>query len=261
MRRLLTGYAVVFNLKHKRQGHLFQNRYKSILCQEEPYFLELVRYIHLNPLRAGEVQDFDALSSATYSGHSAILGHRKREWQDIGYVLRLFGEGVGAARQRYREYVKAGIEQGKRPDLIGGGLLRSHGGWTGLKALRDSGEYQKGDERVLGEGDFVEGVLAKAEESFERRYQLIAKGYNVERIAERVGELLGLSPEAVMEPGRLRGKVRLMGRSLMCYWTTAELGMKQGELARRLRLTQPAISMAIRRGAEIAKNRKLSLEG
>jgi putative transposase len=53
MKRVLTGYAVGFNRRHNRQGHLFQNRYKSILCQEEPYLLELVRYIHLNPLRAG----------------------------------------------------------------------------------------------------------------------------------------------------------------------------------------------------------------
>lgn len=49
MRRLLTGYAVSFNKRHKRSGHLFQNRYKSILCEEDPYFLQLVRYIHLNP--------------------------------------------------------------------------------------------------------------------------------------------------------------------------------------------------------------------
>ena len=56
MRRLLTGYAVSFNKRHERQGRLFQNRYKSILCQQEPYLLELVRYIHLNPLRGRRCQ-------------------------------------------------------------------------------------------------------------------------------------------------------------------------------------------------------------
>jgi putative transposase len=61
MRRLLTGYAVNFNMRHRRSGHLFQNRYKSILCQEEPYLLELVRYIHLNPIRAGVVADMKSL--------------------------------------------------------------------------------------------------------------------------------------------------------------------------------------------------------
>ena len=64
MRRLLTGYAVSFNRRHRRHGHLFQNRYKSILCQEDPYLLELVRYIHLNPLRAGIVKELKELNSA-----------------------------------------------------------------------------------------------------------------------------------------------------------------------------------------------------
>ena len=59
MRRLLTSYAVTFNRRHKRHGHLFRNRYKSILCQEDPYMLELVRYIHLNPLRAGLVESIE----------------------------------------------------------------------------------------------------------------------------------------------------------------------------------------------------------
>ena len=68
MRRLLTGHAVYFNRRHRRHGHLFQNRYKSILCQEETYLLELVRYIHLNPLRAGLVQDMEALNTYPYCG-------------------------------------------------------------------------------------------------------------------------------------------------------------------------------------------------
>ena len=57
MRRLMTGYAVTFNKRHNRSGHLFQNRYKSVICEEDPYLLELIRYIHLNPLRAGLVKD------------------------------------------------------------------------------------------------------------------------------------------------------------------------------------------------------------
>ena len=61
MRRLLTGYAQQFNRRHRRYGHLFQNRYKSFLCEEELYLLELVRYIHLNPIRAGMVEDLKVL--------------------------------------------------------------------------------------------------------------------------------------------------------------------------------------------------------
>jgi len=68
MRRLLTGYAVTYNHRHKRHGHLFQNRYKSILCQEDTYLLELARYIHLNPLRTGVVSDMENLDHYPYSG-------------------------------------------------------------------------------------------------------------------------------------------------------------------------------------------------
>ena len=77
MRRLMTGYAVTFNLRHRRSGHLFQNRYKSVVCEEDPYLLELIRYIHLNPLRAKLVQDLKELDKYPWTGHSAILGHRR----------------------------------------------------------------------------------------------------------------------------------------------------------------------------------------
>jgi REP element-mobilizing transposase RayT len=83
MRRLLTGYAVSFNLRHHRHGHLFQNRYKSILCEEDPYFLELVRYIHLNPVRTKIVADLQELGHYPYSGHSALMGKGVREFQKM----------------------------------------------------------------------------------------------------------------------------------------------------------------------------------
>ena len=69
----------------------------------------------------------------------------------------------------YREFGQKGIAQGRRPDLVGGGLLRSHGGWASLKALRKAGAHQKGDERILAESTFVEPVLSKAKEQFERK--------------------------------------------------------------------------------------------
>ena len=77
MRRLMTGYAVTFNKRHKRSGHLFQNRYKSVVCEEDPYLLELIRYIYLNPLRAGLVNDLKELDKYPWSGHSTILGKKK----------------------------------------------------------------------------------------------------------------------------------------------------------------------------------------
>src|SRR5210317_2051251 len=124
MRRLLTGHAVNFNRRHRRYGHLFQNRYKSIVCQEDRYLKELVRYIHLNLLRAGLVKDIIELSQSPWSGHSALMGKVKREWQKIGYVLSFFGQNRNC-RRNYQQYVQKGVTLGRRPELVGGGLIRS----------------------------------------------------------------------------------------------------------------------------------------
>ena len=113
MRRLLTGYAVTFNHKYKRHGQLFQNRYKSIICQEDAYLKELIRYIHLNPLRAKLVANVPELNGYRYCGHSALTGKSPREWQDTGHVLGHFGKSVKKARNEYWVLVRAGASQGQ----------------------------------------------------------------------------------------------------------------------------------------------------
>jgi putative transposase len=257
MKRLLTGYAVSCNRRHGRSGHLFQNRYKSILCQEDPYLLELVRYIHLNPLRAKLVPDYRALGRYPYSGHSALMGQRKCDWQDTASILRYFGDEGPSARRRYSEFVRKGVEQGSRPELTGGGLLRSHGGWARVKALRESGAYQKGDERILGDGDFVADVLSQADEQFEQKYRMKAEGFDLERLTRRVAEIMRMSPEEIMEAGRDQRRTR--ARDLLCHWATDLLGISQTHLAQRFKLTQPAISQAVRRGRELVKSQSYSV--
>src|SRR3989339_2206573 len=83
MRKLLTGYAIYFNRRYKRSGYLYQNRYKSVLCQEDAYLLELVRYIHLNPLRAELVNDIAGLNKHPWSGHMTLAGKRCAGWQSV----------------------------------------------------------------------------------------------------------------------------------------------------------------------------------
>jgi REP element-mobilizing transposase RayT len=257
MRRLLTGYAVYFNRRHRRHGHLFQNRYKSILCQAEPYFRELVRYIHLNPLRAKLVEELKALDKYPYSGHSALLGKMKRDWQQVGSVLGFFGKRKSDARKAYRQFVKKGVVQGRRPELTGGGLVRSIGGWAALRALRSETVRVKGDERILGDSDFVEAVLKEADEQLERRYRLKAEGFGLERVAERVAQVMSIPIELVWEKSR-RPQV-VDARSLFCFWASKELGISMTDLAKRLNLTQPAVSIAARRGERLARENQYVL--
>jgi hypothetical protein len=251
MRRLLTGHAAYFNRRHRRHGKLFQNRYKSILCQEDPYLRELVRYIHLNPLRAGLLSNLSSLDRWTFSGHSTILGNRKTLWQDDKYVLKFFDKSLSAARRSYRAYVAKGVDQGRRPELTGGGLIRSMGGWSAVKTLRNTALRMKSDERVLGDSDFVETVLKVAAEGFETKHALHAQGWNLDAVAERVCKLTGLAKDRFMGKGKHPETVE--ARSLLCFWACRELGMKTTELAQLLGISQPSVSQSVRRGEELCK--------
>jgi REP element-mobilizing transposase RayT len=132
LRSLLTGYAGAFNRRHTRVGHLFQNRYKSIVVEAEPYLLERVRSRHLNPLRARVLPDLRHLDRYPWTGHSAILGTVARSWQDTRTILGQFGPTLPRARRAYRTFVTAGLPPGRRPEFQGGGLRRSLGGWAAV---------------------------------------------------------------------------------------------------------------------------------
>ncbi len=117
--------------------------------------------------------DLKELDRYSYCGHSALIGKKKREWQDVEYVLGFFGRRVGEARKGYKSYVKKGIPLGRRPELVGGGLIRSLGGWDEVKKMRLTGQDRiKSDQRILGESDFVSDVLSESEDEFSRKYKL-----------------------------------------------------------------------------------------
>jgi REP element-mobilizing transposase RayT len=253
MRRLLTGYAIYFNRRHRRYGHLFQNRYKSILCQEDPYFQELVRYIHLNPLRAKLVNGIGALDKYPYSGHRALMGMVKNEWQDTEYVLGWFGKGIKQGRSRYHDFMKEGVSMGKRPELTGGGLVRSVGGWLNLMEMRRAKVFVKGDERILGEGDFVEQMLQKSGEAFERKSFLKSQGWDLDKLAAYVANLLGIDVSVVWSAGKYRHTVE--ARSLLCYWAVRELGVSMTSLAKRLKLSVAAITQSVERGDRLKEEK------
>ena len=227
------------------------------MCQEDPYLRELVRYIHLNPLRAGLVETIKSLETYPWSGHSVLMGKRSNDWQNADYVLGLFSKTKREARKRYRSFVEKGISLGRRSDLTGGGLLRSYGGWTSLKDFRKAGIRIKGDERILGDSDFVKTVLKSGEEKLERKYMLKAQNYDFERVARRVAEVLSLKVDDILSLGKSSKTVK--GRSLLCYWANRELGMTTIELAKRLHLCQSAVSRSAARGENMARENKLKL--
>ena len=234
MRRLLTGYVVTFNRRHKRSGHLFQNRYKSIVCEEEVYLLELVRYIHLNPLRAGMVATLPGLDQFRWAGHAVLMGNQQLAEQNTDAILELFGRNVTSARKNYRQFVAAGIKAGRRDDLVGGGLKRSQGD-------RDNSEYESYDERVLGSGDFVDSL--NLQDSLRDNTK---KTVSLVRLLNIVSAVSNLDPDSITRPGKARAPAA--ARGIICHLATIEFGYSGKAVGRFLNLGPTGVSLASRRG-------------
>ena len=248
MRRFLTGYAVSYNLRHLRHGHLFQNRYHSIVCEEDTYFRELVRYIHLNSLRAHWVNNLSELDGYPWCGHAVLMGGVKNEWQDRDYVLSWFGKREGEARRAYRKYMKEGVAQGSRPELVGGGMVRSYGGWSAVLSLRRSEERLQADQRILGAGDFVEKVLSEAEDSLRRRSSPVGGRDRIEAMLKEECER-GKIEQKELRMGSRRGEIPRV-RSEIAQRLVGEVGIPLAEVARLLGVSTSAISKIMRRSTQ-----------
>ncbi|WP_298434284.1 helix-turn-helix domain-containing protein [Geobacter sp.] len=240
MRRLLTGYAITFNKRHNRVGHLFQNRYKSIVCEEEPYLLELVRYIHLNPLRARIVKGMAELDHYPWSGHAVIMGNQQLEGEATEEVLAYFGKRKKTAISKYRQFVEDGIVLGRRNDLIGGGWRRSRG------YIADGEQVESFDERVLGSGDFVE-YLRKEKNLHDR----LLTGMSIHQLVERVADYFGLPADLLKRNSRMPTIVQ--ARGVVCYLAVRELEMSGTAVGAVLNMKRSGVCLAARRGERVVE--------
>lgn len=239
MRRLLTGYAVVFNRKYSRSGHLFQNRYKSIVCEEEPYLLELIRYIHLNPLRVGLAEDLAALDHYPWSGHAVLMGNCRLDGHAAPEVLERFGKGLSQARRNYRQFVADGVPGGRCEKFSGGGLMRSR------QESRNSLESY--DERILGSGDFVDSL--RQEETLRPRIEV---AISLSELVKCVSERMLIDPEKIKRPSKARDLAE--ARGVICYLAVRHLGYKGKDVGKELHLGPTGVSIAVRRGEKSIEN-------
>jgi putative transposase len=240
MRRLLTGYVVNFNRRHKRYGHLFQNRYKSIICEDDPYLLELTRYIHLNPIRAGIVGSVDELKSYAWVGHSVIMGKVKRDWQDTDTILAYFGKRGKDAILRYEGFIREGVSLGRRPELVGGGLLRSSGGWSQVLSLRRRGVKVASDERILGGSEFIQELFSEAERKEKETLRLFRKVPNLRYLAREIEAGEGIEESELRSGGRESQVVR--ARRLFSQLAVRRMGYSGAEVARFLGVTTSSVN-------------------
>ena len=182
MHRLQFHYTRNFNLKYKTWGHLFQERYKAILCDKDTYFLELSAYIHLNPVGAGLVK-----SPANYpwSSYPSYLGREKKNITDTDYILAQFSNRKGIARRKFDLFVRARLAEGHRDNF-----------------------YKTKDQRFLGDDEFIEDIQRHLNQDLPFIYDI-----PIEEIVSRVGSTLQIPLDLLHSSTRNR-----LGASCVCLF-------------------------------------------
>jgi len=259
VQRLLSGYGQYFNLRRKRVGYVYGGRFKSLLCEKDVYFLEIVRYVHLNPLRGSLVTNMGGLARYRWCGHGAILGIRKNNWQAVDGVLSWFGSGRAVARRSYLEFVREGIKSPAEIQQGGIRLVRSlKAVWTD-KDLAEPIRRRIGEEKLAGEATFIQSVIKKVQEQEDRREKLRRKGWTPGRVMARAEAILGL------KKGEVRGNSKRpaisKARSLACKWMVDDLGMTTVATAHRLRVMQSVVSHRLPGARRLEKEMGVRLEG
>ena len=222
-----------------------KTRYKSILCDEENYLIALVRYcIHLTtPVRAQIVKTIEELDRYPWSGHGTIIGTTNHPWMDVDSVLSQFG-GRKKSDIRIPAVCHGRAGSGASgPELTGGGLIRSQGGWSRVLALRRAGRKEESDERILGSGDFVHAIIRETEERQLRQTKLRRSRKGIgdiirEECGERQGERRGIGA------GSRRRKVSETRAVIACR-CKQELGISGAEIARHLGVNTTSINRAV----------------
>lgn len=237
MSRLQTAYAMHFNKRHRRSGVLFQNRFKSIVCNKDAYFMELISYLHLNPLRAGLVRSFDGLANYHWSGHRTILGLEKNPWQSAEEVLCHFSKTMAEARRRYLGYMSA--KKDIRQNLSGGGLIRGEDGIHAVMGKKsEKGMY---DSRILGDDDFIQHVLGATTGPSMAGVQ---KDVDLEALIGRTAEAFNIDSRALCG-GKKSSTLKCRARAAISYLASRN-GVTLVDLAGRFCISQPAISKLVR---------------
>lgn len=215
MQSLLYRYTRYYNQRYHQVGHLFQGRYKAILCDKESYLLELIRYLHLNPVRARMVRDPE---DYPWSSHRVYLGDSDGVGIAVKEILARWSKRKRQAVAAYEQFVLDGIEQGHREDY-----------------------YRVKEQRYLGDEEFVENV--------ERRVEKVERVFpirmTVEELVDRIGREYGRTAPEIL--GRGRGRKQAELRAIVCYVGREIGGLKLTQAAKVFARDISALSMVVKK--------------
>ena len=215
LQRLLTWHARYHNKKYDRIGHLYQGRYKGVLCDKDAYLLELVRYIHLNPVRAGLTTD---PKEYPWSSHKAYLGVEKHKWVNTDFVLSQFANDISDARMVYEEFVLSRLGEGRREDF-----------------------YSLTDQRILGEEDFVAKVMNM------NKFELtgpVAKlsSFELPTLQKAIEAELDMEPDSMLKVKRSG----VLARRIFCYVAREVGGFRCKDVAAYLGKDMATVTQGVR---------------
>lgn len=248
MKPLNGDYARYYNLRYERRGPLFCDRYKSIATQDQFYLEQLVRYIHLNPIRAGTCRTIDHLNNYQWSGHRSIMHDETNGFQDTGTVLKRFGKTNSLARRNYLAFIKAGIDNDDAKEFI-----------TAVRASNEStSDRDKVECWVIGDQAFQKSVLEKGKENRLALARYHREGIDLKDIVHSISLKTGVGEHELLN--RSKRSARADARMIFCHFAVA-LEFPTFEIGRFLGIGQAAVSHAARKGKKIAGEKGISWKG
>ena len=245
MRGLNGGYAQYYNKKHKKRGCLFQNRFQSVLCQDQDYAEQLIKYIHLNPLRAGKVKSLEQLKNYTWCGHGFMLGvpgANGERFQNRLESLRRFGDNEHDAVIAYLESLSQCCQSGNK----------TAGKPAFVEATEIAGSC-KGWPAVIGDPEFAREAMERYEEKLKRLHRKADYLHVLGIISKEVCPEHDITHEELMKKGSNNNK-RSRARAAFCYRCHVKELLPLSVIAQYLRITISPVTILVKKGTPVKKS-------
>jgi putative transposase len=240
--RILTGFAVEHNLRHERKGHVFQSRFRSIRVEDGNYLYELIRYIHLNPLRAGIVSDLETLTEYEGSSHAHIMGRRQMNWICTELLENLFGEiGPGSWRRNYLEFLASESSCSLKELRLGSHLLDR----MGIRATRDTDvKWRPSQARILGSMEYARKIYddRAGNRGFHVRSRE-AEHQQMNALTVAVSACTGVPVGSLRKSGRSGRLCR--ARRVLIRLLVEEISVSRSDVARYLGISVTAVTKSL----------------
>ena len=243
MKPLHTDYAHYYNKKYSRRGPLFHDRYKSIPTQDQFYIEELIRYIHLNPLRAGICKTLHQLDRYDWCGHKSIVENNLNVFLAVKQVLQRFSRDTRTARDKYQEFISAGIGSEANDKVVK--FVRANN--SNKQDSNTSGCW------VIGDPEFQQMVLKKDQTNRLTLARYRKENITLEYVLKKISSALSIEEDLILHQSKRT--VQADARKIFCH-IARSLGFPTITIGTFLGIQQAAVSNAARKGHVLVKKMK-----